>query len=129
LKTLRFKQFTPAIAYLAFTFFLFTLPGQELPDLSWAAKINFDKFVHLGLFTVLVFAFSYPFKKSFYNNPQRNKWFLYITLLSIAYGIAVEFIQKYFVTNRSCDVIDIAADIIGSTIGYITARLLLKSKK
>lgn len=128
MKTLRFTQFLPAIAYLAFTFYLFTLPGQELPDLPWAAKINFDKIVHLGLFTVLVFAFSYPFKKSIYNNAQRNKWFLYITLLSIAYGIAIEFIQKYFVVNRSCDIIDIAADVIGSAIGYISARVLLKSK-
>lgn len=128
MKTLRFTQFFPAIAYLAFTFYLFTLPGQELPDLPWAAKINFDKIVHLGLFTVLVFAFSYPFKKSIYNNAQRSKWFLYITLLSIAYGIAIEFIQKYFVVNRSCDIIDIAADVIGSAIGYISARVLLKSK-
>lgn len=125
---MRFTQFTPAIAYLAFTFYLFTLPGQELPDLPWAAKINFDKMVHLGLFTVLVVAFSFPFKKSIYNNAQRKKWFLYITLLSIAYGIAIEFIQKYFVVNRSCDLVDITADVIGSSIGYIVARILCLSK-
>lgn len=128
MKTLRLKQFLPAIAYLAFTFYLFTLPGQKLPDLPWAAKINFDKIVHLGLFTILVFAFSYPFKKSSYNNAQRKKWFLYITLLSIAYGIAIEFIQKYFMANRSCDIIDVTADVLGSTIGYIAASILLKNK-
>lgn len=128
MKTLRFTQFIPAILYLAFTFFLFTLPGQEFPDLPWAAKINFDKLVHLGLFTVLVVAFSYPFKTSFYNANQLNKWFLYITLLSTTYGIAIEFIQKYFVVNRSCDIVDIIADAIGSTIGYIAARFLFKAK-
>jgi VanZ family protein len=129
LKTLRFKQFLPALAYLAFTFYLFTLPGQELPDIPWAEKINFDKIVHLGLFTVLVFAFSYPFKKSIYNNGQRRKWFLYIAILCIAYGIAIEFIQKYFVVNRSCDVVDMIADLIGSTIGYLVACYWFLNKK
>jgi VanZ family protein len=128
LKTLQFKQFLPAIAYLAFTFYLFTIPGQELPNLPWAEKINFDKIVHTGLFTVLVFAFSYPFKTSLYNNKQRRKWFLYIALLCTSYGVAIEFIQKYFVINRSCDVIDMLADLIGSSIGYIAASILLKSK-
>ena len=127
MKTLRFKQFLPAIAYLAFTFYLFTLPGQELPNLPWAEKINFDKIVHTGLFTVLVFAFSYPFKTSLYNNNQRRRWFLYIAILCFAYGIAIEFIQKYFVVNRSCDVMDMLADLIGSAIGYSAARVLLKS--
>ncbi len=128
MKPLSFKQFLPAIAFLAFTFFLFTLPGQELPDLSWAAKINFDKMVHLGLFTILVFVFSYPFKKSTHNNAQRKKWFLYITLISIIYGVIIEIIQKYFVVNRSYDIVDITADTLGASIGYIIAMFLFKAK-
>ena len=128
MKALRFKQFLPAIAYLAFTFYLFTLPGQDLPEIHWVEKINFDKIVHLGLFTVLVFIFSYPFKKFDYTNAKRSKWFIYITLLSISYGIAIEFIQKYFVINRSCDIIDIAADIIGSFIGYAIVKWWFKNK-
>ncbi|MDI9364523.1 MAG: VanZ family protein [Flavobacterium sp.] len=121
MKSLRLKQFLPAIAYLAFTFYLFTLPGDEIPKLDWEFPLKIDKLVHIGLFLILVIGFTYPFKKSILNNFKRKKCFLYITLLGILYGVIIEIIQKYFIINRSFDLFDILSDSIGSCIGYLIA--------
>ena len=40
------------------------------------------------------------------------------TAAALAYGITMEFIQQYFVVNRSFDPGDIVADAIGCIIGY-----------
>jgi len=37
----------------------------------------------------------------------------------ITYGIVMEFIQKYFIPNRSFDIGDIIADAAGSLLGLI----------
>lgn len=48
-----------------------------------------------------------------------KKLFLIAAILSLAYGIGMEFVQKYFIPNRSFDVGDIAADAVGCTIGFL----------
>lgn len=126
LKTLRFKQFLPAVIYLAFTFYLFTIPGQKLPNLPWAEKISLDKIVHLGLFMVLICLFAYPFNKSIITYKKRLNWFLFFSLVGVIYGISIEFIQKYYIPNRSFDLFDILADTIGCLVGYYLAKRVFK---
>ena len=47
-----------------------------------------------------------------------KKGFIVIALLALAYGIGMEFVQKYFVLNRSFDVGDILADAGGCAVGW-----------
>ena len=116
----------PAIAYLVFTFYLFTLPSQKLPKIPWAEKIYFDKIVHFGLFTVLICLFAYPFNKFAIANKKRLNWFFLFSIIGVVYGISIEFIQKYYIPNRSFDLFDIVADTIGCIVGYIVAKWLFK---
>lgn len=44
--------------------------------------------------------------------------YILVTTAALVYGIAMEFIQQYFVVNRSFDTGDIVADAIGCLIGY-----------
>ncbi len=126
MKTLKFSQFIPAILFFLFTFYLFTLPGKEIPKLPWAEKIQFDKIVHMGLFLTLIGSFAFPFNKSNILVKHRNYWFLLFAIIGIAYGISVEFIQKYFIANRTFDLYDIAADAVGCIIGYLISTYLFK---
>ncbi len=48
-----------------------------------------------------------------------RKHFIVFTILAIAYGTGMEFVQKHLVANRSFDIGDIAADAIGSIIGLL----------
>ena len=45
--------------------------------------------------------------------------FIVITIGWFAYGIGMEFVQKYLVANRSFDIGDIIADGVGCVAGLI----------
>lgn len=47
--------------------------------------------------------------------------FMIIALVVVVYGTGMEFVQKYFIPNRSFDTGDILADAIGSLIGFLFA--------
>jgi len=53
------------------------------------------------------------------DRKKLKKAFLLAGLLSLGYGVGMEFVQKFFVANRSFDPGDIAADAVGSVIGVI----------
>ncbi|MGZ8557116.1 MAG: VanZ family protein, partial [Chitinophagaceae bacterium] len=56
-------------------------------------------------------------KEKFSKNLRQH--FLLIGLLCIIYGIAMEFVQKYLVPNRSFDIGDVIADGAGVATGLL----------
>lgn len=119
---MRIKSFFPAILWFIISFILLIIPGDELPGGFFSKIPYFDKFVHLTMFLLLCGLFCYPF----INQEKRNKLqiYLFITFSAIAYGIAMEFVQKYFVRNRTFDVVDILFDTLGSFTGLFVIRQL-----
>ncbi|MBC7720450.1 MAG: VanZ family protein [Pedobacter sp.] len=128
MKPLRIYNFIPAFIFFLFSFLLFTIPGQKIPQLDWGNLIKVDKLVHFGLFFILLILLSFPFSKTTLHTKLRLKWFLIFTVSAIAYGIAIEFIQKYFVLNRTFSVLDIIADAVGCIAGYYCATRLFIQK-
>jgi VanZ family protein len=96
------------------------MPGSDIPSNDFLDLIYFDKWVHIGLFGFLTFFWQYPFLTA---HRKSNKEMLVIPILAFAYGIAMEFVQKYFTTTRTFDVTDIMAD----ATGVIIAMLIFKS--
>jgi VanZ family protein len=102
-----------AIAWLLLMCILFVIPGSALPEQNWFADIQLDKWVHIGLFSVLVFLWASAFDLGL----PSNCWI--VIAIAILYGIAVEFVQKTWIPNRSFDQYDVVADAIGSVVGLI----------
>ncbi|MEN9447579.1 MAG: hypothetical protein RJA25_869 [Bacteroidota bacterium] len=105
------KYYLPAIVWSAFIFFVCFIPGGKLPKENWLDKIYFDKIVHAGLYIVLFFLLvRIP--------PNPNKKVIIIaSFICIAQGILIEFIQgTSLISNRTFDVLDIAANIVGVLI-------------
>ena len=75
------------------------------------------------MFALMVFLFCYGIYK---RDHRARKHFLTIAIIGIAYGIAMEFVQMYWVPNRSFDVGDILADAAGSLGGLWFSRRYLK---
>ena len=113
---IRLNAFLPAIGWFLLSFFLLTLPGKELPQQGWFDKIQLDKFVHIFLFGVLVWLWYQPWKTTW--NKTFLKYALIISFLAFDYGVAMEFVQRYFVSNRSFDGWDIVADGVGCMLPY-----------
>lgn len=115
---------TAAILYLLFSYYLLTIPGKDLPEVGLFNKIPlFDKWVHIGMFTILVYLFALAFRTII----RSHGWVLpLIAGIALSYGIAMEFVQKYWIPNRSFDVTDILADGIGCCIGWWFTRWQMK---
>ena len=111
-----------ALSWLVFISILFVLPGSAIPHENWFSKVYLDKWVHVTLFSILVFLW-----RSAFQLPWRG-YNLMLLLLAAGYGIGVEYVQEAWVPNRSFDVYDILADITGSVAGLMIWALGKKNK-
>lgn len=71
------------------------------------------------MFSMLCIFFAYPFRLSAFSDRKRKSYFLLIACSGIAYGVLMEFVQKYWVANRSFELWDIVADSTGCVLGLI----------
>lgn len=123
--TLRFIQFLPGIAWFLFVLALICLPGEDMPEEpGWFDIPHFDKMVHAGLFGGIVFWFCLPFKKAALNRDNKANWFIKITVATILWGIATEYMQRFFIAGRQFDLVDWAADSAGAIVALLISRKL-----
>src|SRR5690242_11649389 len=102
-------KFLPA-GWTLLTIVLLCLPGSAIPSEGVFSTPGIDKVVHVILFggIVLYWGFNLYFRRS-----DSRKWrtiILLLTFLTIALGIGLEFLQLYYIPNRSFDGLDIVAD-------------------
>ncbi len=107
------------IAWFIICTVLLTLPGSTLPSENWMGKIALDKWIHVFLFGVMAFLACWAIFKINKKNTRQRSYFIIAGLLCIAYGVIMEYVQKYYVPNRSFDPGDIIADAIGSVLGTV----------
>lgn len=116
------RCYLPAILWIALVMYLCTIPGNKIPNSPFFEKVHMDKIVHLGLFgcTVLLLCLGYYWQKG----HVATSILVSIVVFAALYGLAIEFIQKYFAVQRSFDLTDFAADTIGAILGVIAFRLI-----
>jgi VanZ family protein len=121
------KFFIPAIGWVILSTILFTLPGSSLPTEDWMSKIWIDKWVHIGLFVILTFLLCRGIYKGKTTPEKYKQYFIICGLTGLAYGIIIEFVQKYFVPFRSFELTDILMDGMGSFLGVLySMRVYIK---
>lgn len=120
--SLRISQFIPALIWWAITFWLLTLPGSKVPAYPWMENLAVDKWAHVFIFAIFCIAFYWPFTNTTISQATRKHWFLAIALMGCGYGIAMEFVQKYYVINRAFEWGDMLADTIGCAVGWWWGR-------
>ncbi len=101
------------IAALIFFTILFCLPGSAFPKDDLLSEMYFDKWVHIGIFTVLLFLWCRAL------NVNQVIFYIILVILAIMYGFLIELIQDKLVDNRSWDLGDVVADFIGSIVGVL----------
>jgi len=121
---LTLKKFIPGIAWFFFVTVLLCLPGSDLPTVgSWFDYIQFDKWVHVGLFAILSFLFMRPVIRSDWSRKEKWNHCVRIAIATSLYGIAGEVMQKYFVPGRSFDMVDWGADTLGAIVALVYCKL------
>ena len=114
----KLRKIIPALLWSGIIFLLCFLPGSAFPKEDWLDKIYFDKMVHAALYFILFFLiFRIPEKK-------QTSVLIIATILCITQGILIECIQgSSFIQNRSFDVYDIMANIVGVLIALIFLKV------
>lgn len=83
--------------------------------------------MHIGMFAILAALFCWALLKKYAAGRRLRTLFIWIGLLCLAYGIGMEFVQKYCIKNRSFDVGDIMADAVGCTLGvFFSSKRYIK---
>jgi len=126
IKDIPVKKFYPGIAWFFLVLILICIPGYDLPKVdNWLIEINFDKFIHVGIFAVLAWLFMLPVVRSALPVKEKWNWLIKITIASVIWGITTELIQKFFIPGRSFNLTDWAADGLGG----IAALLYFKFRR
>jgi VanZ family protein len=105
-----------AATWFVVTTVLLSLPGSAFPKENWFDKIWLDKWIHIALFGLLAFLWCLAVQAE---RLRKIPLFVQIAFYCCLYGVLMEFIQRYFIPNRSFDFGDIFADGIGSTLGSV----------
>ena len=126
---MKFKFFLPSILWFVIVTVLLTLPGDDFPDSGFFDIPFFDKYVHFGIFSLLTFLFCFPFAITKSTLSAWKSISIQIAVYAIVYGVAMEYVQRYFIKGRSFDLMDIFFDSIGSTAGLLAIWELYILKK
>ena len=103
---------------------LFCLPGNALPKTETDIPY-LDKVAHIVIFAVFMASWCLYFKKRELPFSKLKITFFWIFIAACFNGISIEFIQKYFIPNRSFDEGDIIADILSAGIFYGICNVVL----
>lgn len=116
------RYYLPALGWIILILFLCTMPVPAVPKTSFFDLMHLDKIVHFFLFggTVLLLAYGYYRQKGRIGNLTLFFLALFVTM----YGLAIEFIQRYFTANRSFEIWDVVADGAGALAGALIFGLI-----
>jgi VanZ family protein len=123
-----FRFFVPALIWLIISVILLTLPGSAFPQKNWMDTIWLDKWIHIGMFAIMATLICWGLYKKGVPVKNLNRYFIIAGFVCLTYGIVMEFVQLWFIVNRSFDTGDIIADGAGSFIGvwFSTRRYIKK---
>lgn len=118
------NSYWPGLLWTIAIFILLILPGSSFPKNDWFGKIYLDKWIHIFLFAVFVITWS--FASPLQPVKQRKKIIIKLLIAGVFFGVTMEVVQHYWVSNRSFEVKDIMADAAGCLIGWLYCRRKLK---
>jgi len=106
------------------------MPGSMLPSETHFTIPQFDKFVHISMFGGFVFLWNLYFcTRREMSDHRLLRLFFLIFILGVAYGIGMEYTQKYYIPGRDYDEADIIADMLGAGLAYGLSNILLLQKQ
>ena len=103
---------TPVVIWMGIIFYASSISGQDVPSIDIP---NIDKLFHF----VEYLALGYLLARAFFNSaakPDYKHIFIASAAIAFLYGASDEF-HQLFVSQRSCDAIDLIFDLAGGCAG------------
>lgn len=99
---------------------LHAIPGGDLPTQDWMSMFHLDKWIHMGMFAALSCSWLVTFGKM--GLVRRGR--VWVGLGCLLYAILLEAGQSQFFPDRYADLWDVAADLVGTAVGWTVFRLI-----
>jgi len=106
---------------------LLLLPGSQFPSPKWWMFSGLDKVIHVLIFFGFTLSFSVC-SLIYWKKKASIRLFYWIAFWFFLYGVAIEFLQKWFIPFRSFSLWDIAADGLGCLLALVIMKFLSKRK-
>ena len=98
--------------------------SSNLNKVNFLAFKNIDKLIHFLMYAALSLLFFIALRK---NSQFKRKEQIIITLmLVISYGLIMEVFQFYFTNDRSAELMDAFANILGTLFGLLIFPIFYK---
>lgn len=117
------KHFLPAIIWFIVIFIACAMPGKDVPFFSILALLAVDKWVHAGIFFVLVVLLMRGIKFT-YPHAAHMRAALFALAIAIPYGGLLEIMQGAYFADRSADPYDFIANSFGAVCAVLLYRKL-----
>lgn len=95
------------------------IPGRDIPHISFLELLSFDKFVHAGIFFVLVVLLIRGSVLQTRFNFLSQYSFSLSGSLCVLYGGVLELMQEAVFEERSADLYDFIANSFGVLVGML----------
>ena len=105
-------RYTIAIGWVVVTAILHAIPGSDFPVVSFSDFFQLDKLIHSIIFMIGVYLFAVAL-----NEQQKIQFLRHVVISFIVYGLLLEVLQGLVFVERSADILDWLADIIGVFLG------------
>lgn len=103
---------------------LCSFPGQHIPSINLLELLGFDKWVHAGIFFILMFLCINLIE----SKKMKTKSLYMFSILCIFYGGILEIFQAIVFSHRSADYLDFIANSFGCILALIVYEFILKKK-
>jgi len=114
------RKYSWSLVWVLLILIVSLLPKRSLPEVDLDIPYM-DKVVHFVLYFILLVLYAWESKKQPWNTLIFNG-----LIGSVSLSFCTEFGQKFFFAGRSFEMLDIVANIIGSIVGILFYRILLK---
>ncbi len=115
------RYFLPAIIWFVVIFVACAMPGKDIPHISFLEILAFDKWVHAGIFFILVLLLMRGMKLTYVRVANRTT-VLFALAIAISYGGLLEIMQGTLFQDRSADLYDFIANSFGAVCGVMLYR-------
>jgi glycopeptide antibiotics resistance protein len=100
------------------------IPGRDIPHISFLELLSFDKFVHAGIFFVLVLFTIRGFLLQTMIRFLQTNAKIVATTFCIIYGGLLEVMQGTLFQERSADMFDFIANSFGVLVGLMMYAII-----
>ena len=119
-----FRHMIWSFLWITIVGFMYAIPGQDLPSVSFWDVLNFDKAAHFLVFLILTITLIVGLKRQQrYSYFQRNGSIV-AAIFGVVYGGILELMQGWVFLDRTSDLFDFFANSIGILVGMLFYRIL-----